>query len=81
MSRPVPQCPYPLDLDGGCSHHLDDVCQRPVLPQELIVNGVTYVSRPAPSEPKQVYVDLATRLLTHPDVVRALALRLEAEGL
>ena len=23
-------CPYPLDPDGGCSHHHDDVCQRSV---------------------------------------------------
>ncbi len=22
-------CPYPLDADGGCSHHHDDVCQNP----------------------------------------------------
>jgi hypothetical protein len=28
--NPAPRCPYPLDEDGGCSHHHDDVCQRRV---------------------------------------------------
>lgn len=69
VSQP-PRCPYPLDADGGCSHHLDDVCQRSVPKRREDDRAVG-----------AAYVELATRLLAHPDVVQAFALRLEAEGL
>lgn len=51
--------------------------------REIVVDGVTFVPKRTEdyrgSDP--AYVELATKLLSHPDVIRAMAIRLAEEGM